>query len=98
MKKIKAIIRILLTPSCWLRNYSTNKFLSVRINNAIDREADVILHDNYRVIMDGMLIWIENYPYAFGQVSGQRGMPDRTTVFRLVDYIDSKLAYKDKKQ
>lgn len=94
MNKIKAFFRILFTPSCWIRLKSTNKFLSARINEAIDNECPILAIDNYNVIIDGMIIWIENYPYSCGWVQGQRGMPDRTTVFRLFDYIDYKLSLK----
>lgn len=95
MNKIKAFFRILFTPLCWIRSDSTNKFLSARINSAIDNNCDVILrNDGFYVIMDDMLIWIKNYPYGYGSVPGQRGMPDRTTVFRLADYIDYKLSMK----
>lgn len=94
MNKIKMFFRILFTPSCWIRLKETNRFLSARINEAIDNECPITLIDDYHIGFDGMIIWIENYPYHYGWVVGQRGMPDRATVFRLADYIDYKLAQK----
>ena len=34
--KIKTLFRILLTPSCWLRNHKTDNVISAFINNALE--------------------------------------------------------------
>lgn len=86
--------KILLTPSCWIRNYPTSRVLSDKINKALDAgllpTVDAgYLGRSYTVKLDGLELWIENYPYAYGSVYPYgRTLPDRATVFRLAEAVD----------
>lgn len=40
--KLKDIIRIIVTPSCWIRNHPTSQYLSKHINSAIDCGSPVV--------------------------------------------------------
>lgn len=85
MKAVNDALRILLTPSCWLRNYKTCPHMSRFINAALDRGEVPTQPDPYRIELAGKNFWGENYPYAYGHVGNL--MPDRTTVFRLADAV-----------
>lgn len=87
-------LRVLLTSSCWLRNYHTSNGLSRRINEALDRGDKPIRRCGYTHTLGDMVLWTRNYPYAFGYECDTcnggpiGGLPDRRTVFRLWDSIN----------
>ena len=92
--KIKTLFRILLTPSCWIRNHKTNNALSTFINNALDNGYAIVIIDRFTVMLNEVELWVGNYPHAFGWDYVYRktygvcpGMPDRATVFRLYDEL-----------
>jgi hypothetical protein len=83
------LFRILTTPSCWLRNKPTNKALSRKLNRLMDENTPVKRINRYLVQLGGIALWQENYPYCCYYMYDNPclGLPDRTTVFRLYDYI-----------
>lgn len=88
MKNAVYLWEVLTTPKCWIRLCATNKVLDSEINKALDNpKFDDI--SSYTVNLNGMMLWIENYPYAFGSVYGNDslGLPSRRTVFRLRDEL-----------
>lgn len=88
--KIKTLFRILVTPSCWLRNRETDNDISAFINNALDNGCTIVIIDRFTVKLDGLTLWVRNYPYSFGYdctYSSCSGLPDRETVFRLYDEL-----------
>ena len=88
--KIKTLFRILLTPSCWIRNHKTNNALSTFINNALDNSCTIVITDRFTVMLNEVELWARNYPYAFGDKytpNHYSGLPDRETVFRLYDEL-----------
>lgn len=88
--KIKTLFRILLTPSCWMRNRKTDKAISAFINNALDNGYAIVIIDRFTVMLNGLELWVRNYPYAFGDEctpNHYSGLPDRETVFRLYDEL-----------
>ncbi len=86
---MKTLFRILTTPLCWIRDRSTNKYVSNFINKSLDDGHVPIMIDNYTHKLNGKLIWTSNYPYSFGNIYNDqtRSLPDRKTVFRLYDAI-----------
>lgn len=89
IKFIRDIIRILTTPSCWIRNYPTDRALSKWINYSLNRGYSPEYLSRYNCSLNGKVLWIANYPYAYGHLdNGHSGMPDRTTVFRLKKALD----------
>lgn len=60
------IVRILL-PSFWIQNYKTNWHWDCVLLNKINSPETIYgIPDKYTVVINGKLIWISNYPYAYG--------------------------------
>jgi hypothetical protein len=92
--KMKNLIRVLLTPSCWFRNYPTCPYVDDLVNSLLDHNQ-IQAVDRHSAVIGGRTIWISNFPYASGTIdegSKCTGMPSRRTVFRLHDCISNKIA------
>lgn len=87
MKYLYDFIWVLLHPSFWIMNYPYNEGWDKALNEAMDNKAMVFKQGACRIELDGLEIWVANYPYAYGTntVSGIR--PSRRTVNRLASYI-----------
>ena len=89
MSYLLHLIRVLTTPSCWIRNRSTNKIwdreINLQLNNPTFTEVG-----NATCRLNGQAIWTENYPYdSFtDRETGISGMPSTKTVFRFNDILD----------
>jgi hypothetical protein len=61
-----------------------NEIWDRELNNLLDnyKLKDI---DNYTATLNGVEIWIGNYPYAYGTVhtNGHYGRPSRSTIYRL---------------
>lgn len=97
---IKTFLRIWINPLNWWRGHRTNEALSKFINRALDEGVTPVIIDQYTCSIKDVQLWIENYPYAYGKVWNSclprhctpwriSGMPDRATVVRLYDAINS---------
>ena len=97
LEDIKNAIRVVMTPSCWIRNYRTSKEWDRELNHLLDTEDFEIHNFHLRFVKSGTCIWIANYPYAFGDritplenfYGYVNKLPARKTVFRLYDKICS---------
>ncbi len=87
--ELLCFLRIIMTPSCWIRNRSTNKQWDRMVLSQL-KTPHFTENDNYTVMLNGVQMWVENYPYAYGtDYTGLNdGMPSRATVFRLKDALD----------
>ena len=92
---MKYLFRILTTPSCWIRNYPTNKQLSDKINKLIECvDTKILVHDGgYKISLGNLDLWNANYPYGSYRLYDNKGygMPDRCTTFRLCDKINEEI-------
>jgi hypothetical protein len=62
----------LLDSDCWRRNYKTSKKLTKFIHESLDAghvPTQVSGRPSY-MMLNGLHLWAENYPYAFAQYSG----------------------------
>lgn len=85
---LKMLLRILATPSCWLRNHHYSDEWDRRINDALDGGAVISEVGELTANINGERIWIANHPYASCTPRpGLQVMPSRATVFRLMDAI-----------
>jgi len=86
---MKTLFRILTTPSCWIRNEITNKYVSNFIKKSLDDGHVPIMINQYTHRLNNKCIWTSNYPYSFGYLYNDhtKSLPDRRTVFRLYDAI-----------
>ena len=84
--KLETIIRIIKTPRCWARNYKTSQTLDSWLKRALLIPAITEI-GQHTCKVDGKLLWIENYPYAYGNLRNIRRLPSRGTVFMLHDEL-----------
>ena len=83
------MLKVLLTPSIWLRNSPTNLGWSYRLNTLMDNKTKVkLLSSCTAEFEDGTSVWVANYPYAYGSNAKNDGyLPTRKTALRLAEYI-----------
>lgn len=89
--KLKTLIRILTTPSCWQRNYKTDLIWDMKLNQLLDQHEFTEIGE-YTARLGPIVVWIENYPYAsFSPYSPAAGtvsvLPTRETAFRAHDKL-----------
>jgi len=78
-------IYFVINPRWWVMNYSYNEKWDRELNYLLDnyKLKDV---DKYTAILNGIEVWIRNYPYAYGTVHANGhfyGRPSRWTIYRL---------------
>ena len=89
--KLKTILRILTTPSCWQRNHRTDHNWDRTLNALLDQHEFTNI-DRHTARLGGKLIWIANHPYdSFTPYSHEAGsppiLPSRETAFRAYDKL-----------
>jgi len=94
IKELLKLLRVLFTPHCWLQNqgYSSvyDKSLREALRNPVFSEFG-----DYTIKLNGVEIWIENYPYSYGMPKSRTGIStfksnyrsSRRTIFWLHDAI-----------
>jgi len=93
--ELKHILRVISTPSCWLRNYPTSESWDYALNRLLDKYSPSVSHMRCHTIMLGETeVWIANKFYAYGHEYRWRQrhfggfkLPSRKTAFRLNDAI-----------
>lgn len=87
MTHLYDFIWVLFHPSFWLVQDAYNEGWDKALNEAIDNKAIVTKQGDCRVVLEGLEIWVANYPYAYGTntVAGIR--PSRRTINKLANYI-----------
>lgn len=74
----------MVNPRWWVMNNIYNEKWDRELNNLLDnyKLKDI---DKYTAVLNGIEIWISNYPYAYGTVhtNGHYGRPSRSTIYRL---------------
>ena len=87
--KIKELIEVIFTPTCWIRNYPTcgewDYFIKTALENPNFKESSK--GSRYIVILNGKAIWTCNKFYAYGK-EYRRGsvvnvLPARVTQLKL---------------
>lgn len=87
-------LRILFSPSCWIRIGSTSKVLDDWLRVQLNKKTEIIIESNYRVRIDNVVLWTGNFPYAYGNVDGNdNAYPSRAVVFRLNDAVEKTRLY-----
>lgn len=84
-------LNVLIRPDWWCRNYKTNKDWDKALTTILDNPNLVVNKvDEFTIDINGIAVWIANYPYAYGHHYGGRGLrgfgkgiPSRTTAMRL---------------
>jgi len=93
--ELKHILRVISTPSCWLRNYPTSESWDYALNRLLDKYSPSVSHMRCHTIMLGETeVWIANKFYAYGHEYNwgrypryEFKLPSRKTAFRLHDAV-----------
>lgn len=83
-------LRFILKPSHWIRNSKTSKAVDAMINKIVDQDLVKSFNEYEAKTSNGLLIWTNNYPYAYATISGYGGMPSRRTVEKFGRYMEKK--------
>lgn len=85
---MKNFLFTLIHPRFWINIYPVNKSWDKWMNDALDKEAPVE-NTHLTVKLAGKIIWVGNYPYAFGSEHGKslEVLPNSLTRKRLFDAI-----------
>jgi hypothetical protein len=78
-------------PHFWLMNYPHSAALTAWINERLDAGEAPVRLDEYTVRFGGRVLWVRNYPYAYGRIyegNAPRLLPSRRTIYRLAQAID----------
>lgn len=90
---LKYTIKVLLTPSCWIRDHPTSKVWDMRLLNLME-ENKWRVNDRYTACLGNIEIWIANYPYtSFNpcNTAGLRVLPSRKTSLYAMDRLEQDL-------
>jgi len=81
-------IRLLSNPNCWIRNGLTNRKWDRKLSKELDNPTFIRV-DKWTVKLNGVEIWVRNYPYEYGYdyIGKNKGLPSRATVFRFMDAL-----------
>lgn len=87
---LNTVLRILLTPSCWIRLGPTSLAMTQFIDAMLDAGVVPVRASKWEHTLGGVKLWTRNFPYAFGYLESARpedGLPSRRAQFRLADAI-----------
>ncbi len=76
----------LLRPRHWLRNYPTSAAWDSYVLRCI-ADGKIKRLDRYTADLDGKVVWVENYPSAYGQRYPGEVMPRASTVDLLAEAL-----------
>lgn len=83
-----------LHPCCILRNSRTDKHWNKALLRLLENPESITRRSRHMVLINGVEVWVENYPYAYGSPGHGSELPSRSTVVKLkliVDALDEKL-------
>lgn len=83
-----------LIPKYWLQNYPTSWEWDALLNDILDT-AEVVIPGYHTTTIDGVEIWTENWPYAYGapyitRLGMSHFLPSVKTRIRLKKFLESK--------
>ena len=82
----------LLHMGAWTQSYPTNMNYSRALEARIDQGAEVTNIDEYTVDIDGVCIWVSNFPYAYGRTYPNGGiLPSARVRYKLREYLNSRI-------
>jgi hypothetical protein len=77
---MKNLLRILSTPSCWIRNHSTDKTWDLILRQAMAKHKFEPV-TQYTAKLGDLIVWVRNHPYCSFHPEGMEVLPRRSTVF-----------------
>ena len=82
----------------YVRNFRTSEEHSQVVNQLLDDpNTELIIEDEYTILLGGLRLWAHNYPFAYGSIWDDhyfetkvaRRLPNRATVFRLRQVVEA---------
>lgn len=71
-------LKVLFSPKWWFRNGSTNKIWDKALKRILESNNIKFEYiNNYKVNLNGFVVWVANYPYAYATYGGF--YPSRST-------------------
>ena len=87
--EIWLLIRVLLSPSCWIRNKGIDPYLDKWLRQQLINPQFSDNHSNHTIKLNGKSIWSSNYPYDCYHLNHINcGLPTRRTVLLTKAAID----------
>ena len=65
MKRLSDFFYRLIRPSFWIQNHRTDYKYDEILNELLDNH-EIIIRSNNTIILNGLVVWTSNYPYAYG--------------------------------
>ena len=80
------LVRIIITPGCWIRNNLTNRRYSKIMEAQLEKHQPARISP-HRATLNGVEVWVSNYPYDYGsdETGRMKGLPSRRVAFMLRD-------------
>jgi len=86
---MKNFLKILFNPAIWFLNYPVSKKWDKLLNEVLDSPNLHIKQEGpYTVSINGLKVWVSNYPYAYGTPYLIHASPRRTTILKLKKMMD----------
>ena len=90
MKRLSDFFYRLVRPEFWVQIYRTDYKYDEILNDLLDSHEIEIITSNF-IKLNGIVIWVSNYPYAYGTPYGADEMlPRPRTRVRLKEMVTSK--------
>lgn len=69
----------------WFRNHPTDKYWDQQLNILLDNKPTFTEFQAYTLRLNGVLIWVSNYPYCYGHPYPlmAKSLPSRSTARKL---------------
>lgn len=90
MNRITDILRVVLTPSCWMQNgpYSAGWDMKLR---RLMANGKFTPNDKFTVYIGGVQVWIANHPYASFTPCFSEARPSRITILNAWKKLDQEM-------
>jgi hypothetical protein len=98
IKILKTLLLCIKKPSYLTMNHPYDERLDIILNELMDRHT-VVIEDRYHARFGKVMVWICNYPYAFGTIRGRYSCKraSRLTIEKLNNLVKDKQLEFEKK-
>lgn len=85
------MVRVLLTPGCWLQNERYSPALDARLRTLLESEKFTKI-TNHTACIGNLVLWTANHPYAsFTPEIGPKCRPSRATILDAADKLHAQI-------
>lgn len=87
---MKYLLKVLITPSCWIQNNKYSAIWDDKLNRLMATHKFEHLN-SCESKLGGLIIWIENHPYASFTYTRIKVRPSRRTILRAFEKLQKDL-------